>query len=361
MINKVLYTIDQRTAVTTAQQKCARDNIGAQVAGDYVYTSAISAESAIWNSVTGKEPLITYNYSGTTITGLNGSAVGSTGAGFSGVYHDGNLSGSGVSGELLGLSSRVVLTASGQTPSAWYGYSGTDHVSGQYSANLCPSAFTMKNTASDCKTYMQDGRMGISLYTDGGDTHWECVTDVENTRHSVYETTPDIYHTTNHNWHGFSAYRGDNINNNIVSSEQFYNCFKIYSATKYYEEGSSYSELKIEPTGISAAYQPSSGPGRTMYHICRTGLFLDDCNGFSIMPGVITWGDSNTPGYMHFQNGNGMFFIDMGNSAGKTTRYDSTGVKVSDSAQGISAYYGTALYKTLSSLSAWATAQGWTP
>lgn len=359
MINKVLYTIDQRTAVTTAQQKCARDNIGAQVAGDYVYTSAISAESSTWNTVTGKEPLITYNYSGTTITGLNGSAVGSTGAGFSGVYHDGNLSGSGVSGEPLGLSSRVVLTASGQTPSAWYSYSGTDHVSGLYSASIRPSAFTMKNTASDCKTYMQDGRIGIKLYTDGGDTEWECVTDVESTRHSVYESVTNVSHNAKHDWVGYSAlrYDGGGEDDKFQSSELTYGMLHMNSG--YYTGGaSSVNKLLINPTSISAGYD-IPGSGKTNFLLCTTALNLPDCTNFEIMPGVITWGGVGDPGYMHYQNANGMFFADLSNAAGNNLRISPTGTTVTTTSA--TASYGTALYKMLSSLSAWATAQGWTP
>ena len=344
--------VDRQQNFSTAEQKQGRDNIGAQVAGDYVYTSAISAESAIWNSVTGKEPLITYNYSGTTITGLNGSAVGSTGAGFSGVYHDGNLSGSGVSGEPLGLSSRLVLTASGQTPSAWYGYSGTDHVSGIYSASICPSAFTMKNTASDCKTCMRDGRIGINLYTDGGDTEWECVTDVESTRHSVYESVTN-------DWVGYSAlrYDGGGEDDKFQSSELTYGMLHMNSG--YYTGGaSSVNKLLINPTSISAGYD-MPGSGRTNFLLCTTALNLPDCAHFEIMPGVITWGGAGDPGYLHFQNANGMFFADLSYTAGGTNRISPAGITVTTTAA--TASYGTALYKMLSSLSAWATAQGWTP
>ena len=374
-INKVLASTAQ--SFTTAQQAQARANIGAMPQA----------------SASAFEPKITYAYdSDSAISSINGSAIGGQGGGIAEIYTDNNLTGSGTSGSPLGVENPILLSSNAH--SSWYGsdgvdmsgtgsvqpymnicasaisasatpattvmrYSGITLSSGNVEGLLAPTILRFYNTASEYSAYIKDNYIGIDLNT--GDEHWEYVSNVENTRHSVYESTPEIYHTTNHNWHGFSAYRGDNINNNICSSEQFYNCFKIYSATKYYEEGSAYSELKIEPTGISAEYHPSSGPSTTMYHICRTGLFLDDCNAFSIMPGVITWGDGNTPGYWHFQNSNGMFFIDMGNSAGKTTRYDSRGVQVTDTAQGVTASYGTALYKTLSSLSAWATAQGWTP
>ena len=342
-INKVLASTAQ--SFTTAQQAQARANIGAMPQA----------------SASAFEPKITYAYdSDNAISSINGSAIGgSTGAGFSGVYHDGNISGSGTSGEPLGLSSRVVLTASGQTPSAWYGYSGTDHVSGLYSASIRPSAFTMKNTASDCKTYMQDGRMGISVYTDGGDTHWECVTDVESTRHSVYESVSNVSHNAKHDWVGYSAlrYDGGGEDDKFQSSELTYGMLHMNSG--YYTGGaSSVNKLKINPTSISAGYDVP-GSGRTNFLLCTTALNLPYCTNFEIMPGVITWGGSPAPGYMHFQNANGMFFADLSYTAGGKNRISPEGITVTTTAA--TASYGTALYKMLSSLSAWATAQGWTP
>lgn len=86
-INKVLYNIDQRSAVTTAEQKQARDNIGAQAS-------------------------ITFTYSSSTITGIDGSAVGNP-ASLTGIDHDYNLSGSGTTASPLGLA--PTITFSGQS------------------------------------------------------------------------------------------------------------------------------------------------------------------------------------------------------------------------------------------------------
>ena len=84
-INKVLASTAQ--AFTTAEQKQARDNIGAQQS-------------------------ITYSYSGSTITAIDGSAVGQPNA-LTEVVHDANLSGSGTSASPLGLASEITLSANG--------------------------------------------------------------------------------------------------------------------------------------------------------------------------------------------------------------------------------------------------------
>ena len=82
-INKVLASTAQ--AFTTAEQKQARDNIDAQQS-------------------------ITFNYSGSNITALNGSAIAQSGA-LTFVTHDGNLTGSGTSSSPLGLSSWFTLSS----------------------------------------------------------------------------------------------------------------------------------------------------------------------------------------------------------------------------------------------------------
>lgn len=94
-INKLLCTIPQ--SFTTAEQKIGRDNIDAQ-------------------------KTISYSYSGSTITAIDGSAVGQVGA-LTAVYHDSNLSGSGTSGSPLGLSSTINLTNSLPYSAAYGTYS----------------------------------------------------------------------------------------------------------------------------------------------------------------------------------------------------------------------------------------------
>ena len=80
-INKILASTSQ--AFSTAEMKQARDNISAQAK-------------------------LSYAYSGSTITSIDGSAVGTPGA-LTAVHHDSNLSGSATSGSPLGLYSAMVM------------------------------------------------------------------------------------------------------------------------------------------------------------------------------------------------------------------------------------------------------------
>lgn len=94
-INKVLASTAQ--AFTSAEQAQARANIDAQRS-------------------------IAYSYSGSTITAIDGSAVGQPDA-LTSVYHDSNLSGSGTSASPLGLSSTINLTNSLPYSAAYGTYS----------------------------------------------------------------------------------------------------------------------------------------------------------------------------------------------------------------------------------------------
>jgi hypothetical protein len=98
-INKLLCTIPQ--SFTTAEQKIGRDNIGAQQAGDYVSASAMSAY--VPYSVISAD-------ANSAITSINGSSVGK---GFSGCSTNNNITGNGMPGSPLGLSSEVWITAYG--------------------------------------------------------------------------------------------------------------------------------------------------------------------------------------------------------------------------------------------------------
>ena len=97
-INKVLASTAQ--SFTTAEQKQARDNIGAASAGDYAYNSALSsyvpfsAVSADANSA---------------ITSINGSSVGRD---FSGVSVNNGITGDGMPNNPIGLSSTVMFKTS---------------------------------------------------------------------------------------------------------------------------------------------------------------------------------------------------------------------------------------------------------
>lgn len=107
-INKVLASTAQ--AFTTAEQKQARDNIGAQASGSYVEYSAISGDNNV-------------------ISSINGSAL-SANAGFSGVWHTNAFTGSGTnSADKLGLNSAFTLvdtaTTAHQTTYAYNGFTAT--------------------------------------------------------------------------------------------------------------------------------------------------------------------------------------------------------------------------------------------
>ena len=128
-INKVLASTAQ--AFTTAEQKQARDNIGAMGAGDmtaYLPFSAISADAS------------------SAITSINGSSVGS----FSGVSSNNNVTGNGTSGSPVGLSAQISLVTS----------SATSYFNG----------FGMEGT-SDPYTSCRYRIGGWSIYTNGDATH----------------------------------------------------------------------------------------------------------------------------------------------------------------------------------------------
>jgi len=119
-INKVLASTAQ--AFSTAEQKQARDNIGAQASGDYVSSTTFNSFSAHVESA--KIPYSAISGSNSVISSINGSAI-SAGAGFNGVYTTNAFTGSGTdSSDRLGLNSSFQLTASGGAKTAIYSNSG---------------------------------------------------------------------------------------------------------------------------------------------------------------------------------------------------------------------------------------------
>ena len=126
-INKVLASTAQ--AFTTAEQKQARDNIGAQASGDYVSYSAISGDSNV-------------------ISSINGSAL-SANAGFSGVWHTNAFTGSGTnSADKMGLNSAFTLvdtaTTAHQTTYAYNGYTAAFHDT-KYTSYNSPTGCEIKS------------------------------------------------------------------------------------------------------------------------------------------------------------------------------------------------------------------------
>ena len=134
-INKVLASTAQ--AFSTSEQKQARDNIDAQQS-------------------------ITFNYSGSNITALNGSAIAQSGA-LTFVTHDGNLTGSGTSASPLGLSSWFTLSSgpySGEYGPYSVDYRNNDGF-GQYGSNT----MWLSSTAGT-ETHITDGAIDVK---DSGD------------------------------------------------------------------------------------------------------------------------------------------------------------------------------------------------
>lgn len=121
-INKILATTSQ--AFTTAQQAQARANIGAQKSIAYAYSG--STITGIDGSAVGK--ISTYGYSGNTITSIDGSAVGKINTyGYSGttitsidgsavglntVSANNGLTGDGSSAQPIGVSSSLTFSDS---------------------------------------------------------------------------------------------------------------------------------------------------------------------------------------------------------------------------------------------------------
>lgn len=110
-INKLLCTTPQ--SFTTAEQKIGRDNISAQAK-------------------------ITFTYSGSTITGIDGSPVG---GGLGEVYAGNCISGSGTSGSPLGLSSSVSLYKGNPYYDETYLSAGNVIVSGKYDGHASMTVY----------------------------------------------------------------------------------------------------------------------------------------------------------------------------------------------------------------------------
>lgn len=136
-INRVLA--DRPQAFTTAEQKQARDNIGAQKS-------------------------LSYSYSGSTITAIDESAVGSPGA-LTGIAHDSNLSGSGTSGSPLGLASSFVLSSSGlpytmtASPASVEFFNGNDL--DRFASYNLSGAVLSASGASPTTSRLNDSRLGF--------------------------------------------------------------------------------------------------------------------------------------------------------------------------------------------------------
>lgn len=162
-INKVLASTAQ--SFSTAEQKQARDNIGAMASGDYVSASTFNTFSAHVDSAkqdaSAMSSYVPFSAisadANSAITSINGSSVGST---FTGVSAGNCISGDGTSGSPLGLSATAQWTTGGN----WYPMTeisaGYIKISAQAFAgaqvyqdesSLCnwnPTGLTVRHTAS---------------------------------------------------------------------------------------------------------------------------------------------------------------------------------------------------------------------
>lgn len=149
-INRVLA--DRPQAFTTAEQKQARDNIGAQGSGDYVsattfsaYTAHVESAKQDRSAMSAYIPFSSVSGSNGAISSINGSALSSN-AGFSGVYTTPAFTGSGTnSSDKLGLNSSLLVSASGDSRRAWYSFSGIymDNSAG-YTSDMTPTGIHLK-------------------------------------------------------------------------------------------------------------------------------------------------------------------------------------------------------------------------
>ena len=139
-INKVLASTAQ--AFTTAEQKQARDNIGAQASGDYVSASTFNNFSAHVESAkqdaSAMSSYVPYSAisadADSAITSINGSSVGK----FTGVSAHYNITGNGTSGSPLGVDDPIRLTAANKT--ATYGSDNAFFTSNNYSTKVLSTA-----------------------------------------------------------------------------------------------------------------------------------------------------------------------------------------------------------------------------
>lgn len=151
-INKLLCTLSQ--SFTTAEQKIGRDNIGAQISGDYVEYSAISGDSNV-------------------ISSINGSAL-SANAGFSGVWHTPAFTGSGTnSSDKLGLNSAFTLTDTATTAKrTTYAYNGYTAANSGCTSYNSPTGMQIKYDLGGSFAQCWHGINGVIIETPQPGDDW---------------------------------------------------------------------------------------------------------------------------------------------------------------------------------------------
>lgn len=176
-INRVLA--DRPQAFTTAEQKQARDNIGAQGSGDYVsattfsaYTAHVESAKQDKSAMSAYIPFSSVSGSGSAISSINGSALSSN-AGFSGVYTTVAFTGSGTdSSDRLGLNSSLLVSATGDSRKAWYTFSGiTMENSAGYTSDMTPTGVHIKTDlgGSTSQAWLKNGSVVFETPLPGQD------------------------------------------------------------------------------------------------------------------------------------------------------------------------------------------------
>ena len=365
-INKVLASTAQ--SFTTAQQAQARANIGAMPQA----------------SASAFEPKITYAYdSDSAISSINGSAIGGQGGGS--VYHDSNLTGSGMSGSPLGVADKVLLSNS--SASSEFSLSGfstwdTDGYSSQLTAGMLNQSGYAGNTTSFYTATRGVGGTTISKI-DGGLATWGPLGT------TFYNIETGYNYTAQWN----AAYSGNQFyiqktdsNNTHMSAFIYPDYFKIDRWTNRYDDNNSAREtFEVRTSGIT-----SMG---TANHTTYTNFELNK-NYMSLWSGMVTVSPTagsigstanGTLGYINWQNDSGSTFIEVrSGDAGARSVMKPSSLSINNSLSQDANKYSMTLslsslvfvdetngndfyvfdkytYNTLTSLSAWATAQGWTP
>lgn len=276
-LNKVICNLPQ--AFSTAEQKQARDNIGAQASGDYAFNSSLSAKQ----DTSAMSAYLPYSAisadANSAITSINGSSVGS----FSGVSSNNNVTGDGTSGLPIGLSAQISAVSSLVTSSATSYFNG----------------FGMDGTAdpyTSCR-YRVDG---WSLYTNGDDTH----------HHQVGGNASGL----NLSWN--TNYYWSNIHASGINQKD------AWSPSRHSAEWAYTGATIKDWTGVSAVFQPSgitlhnsaSGSGRTVSiddidrwnsYSSNTGAGWNE-SGNSLSTG---WGGSTVTAASQFNSGAGNWSV----------------------------------------------------
>ena len=174
-INKVLASTAQ--AFSTAEQKQARDNINAQIAGDYAFNSSLSskldasASSQFITSTAGLQPSGDYAFNSSISSKLDASASSlfqPSGNYLTSVSHSANLTGDGTTGNPLGLSSTLELVYNGNTATIspyHVTLSGTAYSAeyGQYASIWCTTSESATAGAGMFRT--QDSSADTRIYS----------------------------------------------------------------------------------------------------------------------------------------------------------------------------------------------------